>query len=1435
MSRTAGVLVVCLIWVLVAVPSLLAAQLLVARDGSGGFLTIQGALNAAAYGDVVRVAPGVYEEGIIFKNGVTLIGSGPGATIIRHGYGFEPVVRVSHASVGRIEGFTIERTGLTLSAPAVLLESASITIADATITGAQESGIEIEASTSSPTLERVLVLENGGHGIWAHDGARLQISGCGIRGNGESGLLLSDDARLTASDSDISENAAHGIALVGTAEALLDGCSVRANAEWGIELRADARADLTECQLPSNARGGVRLLDDSEATLRDCALSGGIAGAETANRASLHIEDSSIRDVSDVGLSYRDEADGSFLRSKITGSGSHGAALLSTGDCTLDHATVVQNAGSGILLRGGRASVTNTIVAYNGGVGIEVDRPSGDASEIVLSHNNAWANDDGDYAGATRRVSDVSAPPEFVDLTGGDLDLRPESHCIGRGTLGSTIGATPDPSFRSRALVELTPTLLAARLGIALTTRIRFEASPFFLETIEIGAAFDDDRVFLGVTSSIAGAWGTRIAGKIALHTGPLDFSFGTLTAKLGSSAVLDGIESWASIAVSGELIGSSYSLGASVARTWPSGPWIHQADLTLGSSLRTIVSARTADFSPDSLVIRLEGETPIGDGTLVAGGELALAPNRLVSAELGWQGMSRAASATLSTHLDSPGHASAAIRIDERKANLTVEILARLADYAFDDGTVSVTKRFDRARLTARLGLDGLGRARGALLVAADVGSILARPSNLLPIPAFDFAPETPQAGDLVRFDASASADPDGEIVEYWWDFGDGNVDLGEAAEHTYGIPGSYDVALTVSDQAGAATTIVLPLLIWEAHTAPVAAFLWEPVSDQGTRLPRSPRAGDAIRLDASASYDPNGQPLEYHWDLDSDGAFDVITDEAIHVAPPLPAGSHPITLRVLDPDGRADAVMHAIVVGEPKPPRADFMVTPTSPSVLDPIRFTDRSTDADGTLVAWDWRFGDGHASREREPIHQYAKPGEYEAKLTVVDDDGLSGFYEETITVVRIPEITPVDDVWILAIGITDYATVTDLAFGRDDAVAIARWALDAGVTPDHIRLLTDHEDALPDLDGLATRLATLVNVREALGWLRRIARPNDLVMIFFSGHGYQGADDGADERDGVDEFFVLHDTIDGSVDDTALRDDEFGRFLDRLSSEHVLVFFDGCYSGGLARSLPSGHRPTGGELDLFRDFSLEGRLVLSAATESQDAFESPALGHGVFTHFVLEGLRGAGDLNGDDHVTAWEVYEYVLAEVPPFVRQERGAEQVPQIVGEGDVRIVVAGKPRQTEAAFSYVPTVPFVGGSVGFHDETDAEIVSRTWQFGDSTEATEKDPLHIFHEPGLHLVTLAVIDASGKRSEVTSEVAVAPAGTITARAGDLWIVSLGSRNGIRIGDRLTVLRKAGGDSPATLEVVELLDSDASASRVHTAAESPEVGDTVLPAP
>ena len=57
--------------------------------------------------------------------------------------------------------------------------------------------------------------------------------------------------------------------------------------------------------------------------------------------------------------------------------------------------------------------------------------------------------------------------------------------------------------------------------------------------------------------------------------------------------------------------------------------------------------------------------------------------------------------------------------------------------------------------------------------------------------------------------FDASGTQDPDGTIASYGWDFGDGATGTGAAPSHTYTAAGSYDVALTVLDNDGAAGTV--------------------------------------------------------------------------------------------------------------------------------------------------------------------------------------------------------------------------------------------------------------------------------------------------------------------------------------------------------------------------------------------------------------------------------------------------------------------------------------------------------------------------------------------------------------------------------------------------------------------------------------------------
>jgi len=73
-------------------------------------------------------------------------------------------------------------------------------------------------------------------------------------------------------------------------------------------------------------------------------------------------------------------------------------------------------------------------------------------------------------------------------------------------------------------------------------------------------------------------------------------------------------------------------------------------------------------------------------------------------------------------------------------------------------------------------------------------------------PIADFIFTPEKPKVGEKVIFDASASYDPDGQIVKYEWDFeSDGIIDAtGKIVEHVFLTPGRYPVKLTITDNDG-------------------------------------------------------------------------------------------------------------------------------------------------------------------------------------------------------------------------------------------------------------------------------------------------------------------------------------------------------------------------------------------------------------------------------------------------------------------------------------------------------------------------------------------------------------------------------------------------------------------------------------------------------
>jgi murein DD-endopeptidase MepM/ murein hydrolase activator NlpD len=116
---------------------------------------------------------------------------------------------------------------------------------------------------------------------------------------------------------------------------------------------------------------------------------------------------------------------------------------------------------------------------------------------------------------------------------------------------------------------------------------------------------------------------------------------------------------------------------------------------------------------------------------------------------------------------------------------------------------------------------------AEGAVAAASDTDTgsltrVITEP-NLRPTATFTVTPVVAQPGTTLTFDASASQDPDGSIVQHVWDLGDGTRMQGQIITQTYSSPGTYYVFLTtLDDRGGAALSESLPVIISEQAGSP-------------------------------------------------------------------------------------------------------------------------------------------------------------------------------------------------------------------------------------------------------------------------------------------------------------------------------------------------------------------------------------------------------------------------------------------------------------------------------------------------------------------------------------------------------------------------------------------------------------------------------------
>jgi len=201
-------------------------------------------------------------------------------------------------------------------------------------------------------------------------------------------------------------------------------------------------------------------------------------------------------------------------------------------------------------------------------------------------------------------------------------------------------------------------------------------------------------------------------------------------------------------------------------------------------------------------------------------------------------------------------------------------------------------------------------------------------------------------------------------------------------------------------------------------------------------------------------------------------------------------------------------------------------------------------------------------------------------------------------------------------------------------------------------------------------LINEKATVANIRQELEqWLPSVTKDDDRVLIYFAGHGFVS---------GGKAYLAPYDVDIHNIANTAYPMEQMGQDIGgKIKGKWKVLITDACHSGAIT---PESDRAQVNQTLLDLQKSL---FSLTASRDREQSFESPNWGggHGIFTYYVVKGLEGEADTNGDGVVSADELSEYVHTNV----RLATDAQQNPTSErGSFDPNMVLAYNPTHVKA-------------------------------------------------------------------------------------------------------------------------------------------------------
>ncbi|AFM05297.1 hypothetical protein Fleli_2950 [Bernardetia litoralis DSM 6794] len=230
------------------------------------------------------------------------------------------------------------------------------------------------------------------------------------------------------------------------------------------------------------------------------------------------------------------------------------------------------------------------------------------------------------------------------------------------------------------------------------------------------------------------------------------------------------------------------------------------------------------------------------------------------------------------------------------------------------------------------------------------------------------------------------------------------------------------------------------------------------------------------------------------------------------------------------------------------------------------------------------------------------------------------------------------TEMPRVWAVVVGVASYTAMTTLRYSDDDAYqmyAFLKSPEGGALSDNQITLLVDEN-------------ATKSKIVHSLEQKFSAASENDLVIFYYAGHGMEGS-------------FIPYD-YDGTENSKLLHRDVQDIFTSS-KAKNKLFIADACHSGSSSENLRGNVKATMDKYYQALAKTSGGTALMMSSKAEETSLENKTIRQGVFSYYLIRGLKGEADFNADNIVSVRELFDYVQTQT----RQYTNYRQNPELYG------------------------------------------------------------------------------------------------------------------------------------------------------------------------